>query len=140
MAQTHDFTKLATQFLQQDYHDRGMVKWQGFYLSDHTEDVTRYTIQKDKRMHETLKEYQTEAEIGSLLKKAFDDQSMVTIQLAQKNEYGEVPPTISGKIEGFTERNEIIINKAKIGISLINCCIPHRDWSMSLGLKSTGEI
>ncbi|TFZ24236.1 hypothetical protein E2P76_15695 [Lactiplantibacillus plantarum] len=23
-------------FFDHDYHDRGMVKWQGFYLSDHT--------------------------------------------------------------------------------------------------------
>lgn len=24
------------QFFDHDYHDRGMVKWQGLYLSDHT--------------------------------------------------------------------------------------------------------
>lgn len=23
-------------FFEHDYHDRGMLKWQGFYLSDHT--------------------------------------------------------------------------------------------------------
>ncbi|WP_173005340.1 hypothetical protein AAEX98_02805 [Lactobacillus helveticus] len=23
-------------FFEHDYHDRGMMKWQGFYLSDHT--------------------------------------------------------------------------------------------------------
>lgn len=33
--------KLVTQFLKHDYHDRGMMKWQGFYLSDHTSYVPR---------------------------------------------------------------------------------------------------
>ena len=27
---------VVNNFFEHDYHDRGMVKWQGFYLSDHT--------------------------------------------------------------------------------------------------------
>lgn len=30
----------AKRFLKTDYADRGMVKWQGYFLSDHTEDVS----------------------------------------------------------------------------------------------------
>ncbi|WP_164222526.1 hypothetical protein [Weissella paramesenteroides] len=30
-------------FFRNDYHDRGMVKWQGYFLSAHTEDVSKYS-------------------------------------------------------------------------------------------------
>ncbi len=33
----------AKRFFKTDYTDRGMVKWQGYFLSDHTEDVSKYS-------------------------------------------------------------------------------------------------
>ncbi|MCG0724137.1 DNA-directed RNA polymerase subunit beta [Lactiplantibacillus plantarum] len=27
---------IVNRFFRHDYHDRGLMKWQGFYLSDHT--------------------------------------------------------------------------------------------------------
>ena len=33
--------KQASHFFKHDYHDRGMIKWQGYYLSDHTEHVNK---------------------------------------------------------------------------------------------------
>ena len=32
----HFSQKVVDQFFEHDYQDRGMTKWQGFYLSDHT--------------------------------------------------------------------------------------------------------
>jgi len=37
----------AAYFFAHDYHERGMVKWQGYFLSDHTEDVKK-KVAKEK--------------------------------------------------------------------------------------------
>lgn len=41
MDDEHDMFERAAYFFSHDYQDRGMVKWQGYYLSDHTEDVKK---------------------------------------------------------------------------------------------------
>ncbi|SOB38355.1 conserved hypothetical protein [Latilactobacillus sakei] len=45
--------KLVTQFLKHDYHDRGMMKWQGFYLSDHTSVRAKEASIADVQLHRT---------------------------------------------------------------------------------------
>ncbi|KAA8433589.1 hypothetical protein FKV73_02675 [Weissella paramesenteroides] len=42
--------KRAAHFFEHDYQDRGMVKWQGFFLSDHTADVTNYSNHRAKNI------------------------------------------------------------------------------------------
>ena len=41
----------SKQFFEEGYNERGMVKWQGYYLSDHTEDVTSYTQSRQVKMY-----------------------------------------------------------------------------------------
>ena len=41
MDDEQDMFERAAYFFSHDYQDRGMVKWQGYYLSDHTEDVKK---------------------------------------------------------------------------------------------------
>ncbi|ODP92844.1 hypothetical protein [Levilactobacillus brevis] len=36
-----DANTIAEQFLKNKYHDRGMLKWQGFFLSDHTSAIKK---------------------------------------------------------------------------------------------------
>lgn len=40
LRQVHD-DDLVNNFFKRDYHDRGMLKWGGFYLSDHTSALTK---------------------------------------------------------------------------------------------------
>lgn len=42
---------LAASFFAKDYQERGVVKWQGFFLSDHTEDVAKYSEKRQARNH-----------------------------------------------------------------------------------------
>ncbi|WP_155830449.1 hypothetical protein [Fructilactobacillus florum] len=69
-----------------------------------------------------LQEQQTTEEIGLLLKKAYDEQVEISIQLAQKDERGLTNQLITGKILGYTEQNDIMIGNEVIAIDLINWC------------------
>ncbi|MGK4063545.1 hypothetical protein AB0Y39_05640 [Weissella paramesenteroides] len=42
---------LAASFFAKDYQERGVMKWQGFFLSDHTEDVAKYSEKRQARNH-----------------------------------------------------------------------------------------
>ncbi|WP_430751214.1 hypothetical protein [Lactiplantibacillus plantarum] len=43
---------IVKRFFEHDYHDRGLMKWQGFYLSDHTAALNQQKIQ-DKQQYPT---------------------------------------------------------------------------------------
>ncbi|MDT7015251.1 hypothetical protein, partial [Levilactobacillus namurensis] len=61
------------------YHDRGMVKWQGFYLSDHTAALNQ---QKQQLNEVYIKQpQQSLVVITQMLADAYQRQQPVTIQL-----------------------------------------------------------
>ncbi|WP_214463893.1 hypothetical protein [Levilactobacillus brevis] len=45
--------RLATQFFQRDYQDRGMLKWGGFYLSDHTSALRKMHAAEQQEVPQT---------------------------------------------------------------------------------------
>lgn len=118
-----DIYTLAKRFFEQDYHDRGMVKWQGFYLSDHTEDAAQYSSEEMKRAKQQLHDRQTPEYISRLMKKAYDGQLDVSVQLAVKDETGLTGEVIAGKIKGYTAENTIIINDSEVSIDQVNALI-----------------
>lgn len=84
-----------------DYQDRGMMKWLGFYLSEHTAEM-----EKDARQKQTIlprKAPMTEGEIGSILETAFIQQRPVSIQLAFLDEEGQTAADLVGLILGFED-------------------------------------
>lgn len=117
---TEDIYTLAKRFFEQDYHDRGMVKWQGYYLSDHTEDVAKYSSEALQRTQQQLHEKQSLEEIGQRLKQAYDAQLDVIIQLAVTDVTGLTSELITGKIKGYTEQNIALINDTEVAIDTIN--------------------
>ena len=66
-------------FFEHDYHDRGMMKWQGFYLSDHTAALN----QQKQQLNEVYvpRPQQSLATITEVLADAYQSQQTVTIQL-----------------------------------------------------------
>ncbi|WP_413627769.1 hypothetical protein R4B61_00830 [Fructilactobacillus vespulae] len=71
--------RLVDQFFKYDYHDRGMMKWQGFYLSDHTVAIAKQ--EKQTKHVVKVKPQQTVIEIKKNLVRAFEKQQSVIIQL-----------------------------------------------------------
>lgn len=98
----------AEHFFRNNYHDRGMVKWQGYFLSDHTEDVGKYSKKRAiNRERQDQPEMSQEA-ISQYLLKAFDQRFPVTIQLRNHTASGLASPFYHGKVMGFQGDNVVL--------------------------------
>ena len=88
----------AERFFRNDYQDRGMVKWQGYFLSDHTEDVGKYTKQRNTDRHRQDKNEMPIEVISEKLLLAYDKRQPVTIQLRNHTETGLSSPFYYGRV------------------------------------------
>lgn len=94
-----------------DYHDRGIKKWNGFYLSEHTAIINaenaaaRKTVPKKERM--------TESEIGQILEFAFNNRRQIVVQLEIVDSEGKYNDDTIGFIEGFDELG-LMIGQEKV--------------------------
>ncbi|MCR9049905.1 hypothetical protein ACVWIQ_13240 [Enterococcus faecium] len=84
-----------------DYNDRGRLKWTGFYLSDHTEEIDADNEQRAN--HNLAKEQMMTEEIAEVLNTAVLKNRSVCIQKEERNAEGYYPADIIGKILGSDE-------------------------------------
>lgn len=87
----------AAQFFKHDYHDRGMLKWAGYFLSDHTSALKQN--KKDERP-EKLQTKQPVDEVSRLLADAWQHHRPVHLQLNQLQE-SKIVESITGLVVGF---------------------------------------
>lgn len=112
------------------YDDRGMVKWAGFYLSEHTD-----LMNKDdkKRLTSPSQKPQMElGEINKIMEEARLKDKSVCIQMEARDLNGNYYPDIIGKIKGFDELG-IYMEETKIGYDEIRnvCLYSHIKWQSS---------
>lgn len=101
-------------FFEHSYHDRGRLKWQGFYLSDHTT-----ALNKEKTLREKKIEYrsqQTLEEISKVLLEAYTKNKTVEIQLNNLDQNDNSAGNIKTKIKGYNEDNIFIENDRFVSI------------------------
>lgn len=84
-----------------DYNDRGLLKWQGFYLSDHTEKIAS-NIKEEAKIN-TAKEQMTTEAISEVLNAAITKRKSVAIQVEERNSEGYYPNDVIGFILGHDE-------------------------------------
>ncbi|MDI6523854.1 hypothetical protein [Leuconostoc suionicum] len=46
MTNKEDFSTLINRYFQNDYRERGKIKWNGYFLSDHTSSLVKMVIYK----------------------------------------------------------------------------------------------
>lgn len=94
-------------FFEHDYHDRGMMKWQGFYLSDHTAALN----QQNQQLNAVYvpRPQQSLAELTQVLADAYQSQQLVTIQLKTVDQNNHHLPDITTLIHGYNA-NDIVID------------------------------
>lgn len=83
------------------YKDRGIVKWLGMMLSDHTEALKKEEM-NNQLIEVEAKEEMTEEEIAKVLYKAFVTDSPVSIQanvMHNGNYYRDLQCKVSGYVE-----------------------------------------
>ncbi len=111
------FNKRVEEFFR-TYQDRGMVKWSGFFLSDHTMKINKDKARRAVVYHKEKE--MTSEEISIILLKAFSDHYPVSIQLKELDENGNLQPYIQGFVEGYNAKNQIIVSGNLINLNEIN--------------------
>ena len=100
-----------------NYDDRGMAKWMGFYLSEHTSEM-----EKDNTIRNTIyyrREKMSEIEISSILDTAYRYRYSVIIQLDALNTEGFAFEDVTGVVEGFNG-NKLYLSDVETGIQIVS--------------------
>ncbi len=88
---------MATHFFKYDYHDRGMLKWQGFFLSDHQAALRR----RHDRHPLPLSPQEPLTTISTKLFDYWQSKQLVVLQM-KTFDLNRQPLSYSGIIRGFT--------------------------------------
>ena len=96
----------------ESYQDRGMVKWAGFYLSEHT-DTLNDQMTREKNCPQQKMQMVID-EIGTILSEAQRRNKEIAIQIEERDSNGYYKPDTVGVIKGFDELG-IFVGNTKIG-------------------------
>lgn len=110
--------KLVEQFFR-EYHDRGMMKWQGFYLSDHTVALAKSEkkiLEKNSRKRPPA---MSDIEISKIINMAIKKNRDVVIELKELNENMILPEAIQGKILGY-QNDKLMVDNQYVDIRNIH--------------------
>ena len=100
-----------------NYDDRGMAKWMGSFLSEHTSEM-----EKDNTIRNTIyyrREKMSEIEISSILDTAYRYRYSVIIQLDALNTEGFAFEDVTGVVEGFNG-NKLYLSDVETGIQIVS--------------------
>ena len=119
-----DNDDLAQNFFTRDYHDRGMLKWGGFYLSDHTSALAK--MHAAERVEQPLPE-QTAAVVSERLAAAWRSQQPVHLQLNVMDD-NQTIQCLDGVIAGVFD-DQIICQLPtgkcqSVALAVIRCVVP----------------
>ena len=103
-------------FLNGEYRDRGIKKWAGFYLSEHTAAQEKGTSERKSLNHQERQ--MTQKEIEALLNEAIIKNKTVAIQLEKVDQNGMYEDDIIGPIRGGDALG-IFVNDTKVGFDEI---------------------
>ncbi|KRN28785.1 hypothetical protein IV38_GL000990 [Lactobacillus selangorensis] len=95
--------QLVKQFFKHGYRDRGMLKWQGFYLSDHTAALNHEKAAEQTREHVQPRPQQTPLEISRLLDASLTYQRPISLQLNIRDENGLFAEDLNGIVTGYDD-------------------------------------
>ncbi|CAH1851924.1 hypothetical protein [Convivina praedatoris] len=94
-------------YFENDYRERGKVKWDGFFLSDHT-------LQMKKHQQESTID-STEMNLSMIMQlsqHAWANHRLVTVQINSQNLDGQFLPPVTGLIEEMTDQTIQIAGQA----------------------------
>ncbi|WP_261805832.1 hypothetical protein [Lapidilactobacillus luobeiensis] len=96
---SEDFDRIVAAFFKQ-YHDRGMLKWAGFYLSDHTQQLEKQDQLATKIV--ARQPQQSRQELTEKLLAAFNQHLAISLQLNSIRLNDDKVEEIGGYVTGFT--------------------------------------
>lgn len=106
----NNFDRLVENYFKNDYRERGVIKWQGFLLSDHTNALKKNEI--DNHFEEIKFPLMTVKKIKDIVTQAMSSYEMVVVQLNVTDTEHKAPKNITGFIDGYDNTNIYINNKS----------------------------
>ena len=101
-----DFGKMITNYFQNDYRERGKVKWNGYFLSDHTSSLKNETRERHKATKKLPR--MTVNDMKQLLQHAVLNYEYVTVQQDISDATGTMVYNTIGEVSGFSELGVVI--------------------------------
>ncbi|WP_273951015.1 hypothetical protein [Leuconostoc mesenteroides] len=101
MTDNDDFTTIINRYFQNDYRERGKIKWNGYFLSDHTSSLTKEGIQRNAITKKLPAISLNDAQ--DILRHASANYHAVAVQQNIKDNEGNLIPNVTGLINGFSE-------------------------------------
>lgn len=103
-----DFSTLVTNYFQHDYRERGIKKWQGFFLSDHTSALKRFDA--GNNFDEAPMKQMTTNDILRVSMHALANWQFVVMQLNATTYEHDTQRNITGLIASIDDRAIYIEN------------------------------
>lgn len=121
-----NFSDIITNYFKNDYRERGIVKWQGFFLSDHTSQLN--IINKERRnVTEALDPQSLDLSLNQLMN-AYSNYVPVLVQKNDINFDHQFTKNIIGYIDGFGD-DFVSVNKEKIYFENIRAVQYKKDYN-----------
>lgn len=120
MANKENFSTIINRYFKNDYHERGKIKWNGFFLSDHTSSLVKEDVLRNQKTKKLPKIPLNEAQ--STLQHSCVNYHIVTVQQNIETNDGYLIPNVTGLVNGFTELG-VYINQQFIAFEDIRTVI-----------------
>lgn len=106
MIDNNDFSQTVTNYFKNDYRERGKIKWNGYFLSDHTSSLKN---DSNERHTVTTKLKQMPLnEMKDQLQFALVNYLNVTVQQNYQDASGQMLANITGLVDSLSERKAIV--------------------------------
>ena len=111
--------QVVQNFFDNVYIDRGMIKWQGFFLSDHTVAINRKRNDNKIFYEQKIPPRMKQGEIRLKVARAYEEQLLVEIQLNECNRDLLFENAIKSRIKGFNEDSVYLGDGKFVSISMM---------------------
>ncbi|AHA05966.1 hypothetical protein [Pediococcus pentosaceus] len=111
--------QVVQNFFDNVYIDRGMIKWQGFFLSDHTVAIKRKRNDNKIFYEQKIPPRMKQGEIRLKVARAYEEQLLVEIQLNECNRDLLFENAVKSRIKGFNEDSVYLGDGKFVSISMM---------------------
>ncbi|MDI6650593.1 hypothetical protein [Leuconostoc suionicum] len=120
MTNKENFSIIINRYFKNDYRERGKIKWNGYFLSDHTSSLVKEDVQRNQKTQKLPRISLNEAQ--SILQHSCVNYHIVTVQQNIETYDGYLIPNVTGLVNGFTESG-VYINQQFIAFEDIRTVI-----------------
>ncbi|CAK8053866.1 hypothetical protein [Eupransor demetentiae] len=113
-----EFLRQVAVYFREDYRERGKIKWNGFFLSDHT--LKMKEEKRERLTHEKLSGTLTTAEMMAISQHAWANNRLIWLQPNVQDQNGNLAASQTGQISSFSSEG-LVLKKTAWAWDEIRC-------------------